>query len=164
MIARGIAMWARVKDPDVRYEPCWKIDVLLEEPEAKRLKAAGIKVKRNDDDVFVLKVKRLVTKRKGTGNNPPPEVVDKQDKPFDTLIGNGSEVIVQFGVYTWKNTFGSGTGLDLQKIQVVNLVPYAGSTNVEDTEVIVPITDNETITASTSDSSNAESQKVKEDF
>lgn len=127
----GTAMWARVFDPDTRYEPCWKIDVVLTDAEAQKLKDVGIKVKRNDDGNYQYKFKRKVTGAKGQANRQPI-VVGPDKEPFTQLIGNGSKVCVIYKVYEWKNNFGKGVGADLDKIMVLEHVPYGDGTTQKD--------------------------------
>ena len=137
-IVKGTAMWAQVNTPDTKWEPCWKIDLLMPDEEADKLKAAGIKVKRNDDGVYQYKFKRKVTNAKG-GANKQPVVVDKDKNPTDVIIGNGSTVAVLYKVFTWK--FRPGIGADLDKIQILELVEYTGSSeDFPDTEGEAPTT------------------------
>jgi len=135
MKVRGIANWAFVTEPDRKYHR-WSIKLDLPKSEADRLRAVGIKVKKDvieGEDGADIVVQRVTisrnTKNKKTGApNPAPEVVDAQLNPFTDLIGNGSEVIVRFRPYKWENpTYGSGVGLDLLGVQVVKLVEYKGS-------------------------------------
>ena len=124
MKTTGTCMWAYTKQPDTKYEACWRVTILMSDAEAKKLKDIGIAVKRNDDGVFEYKFKRNVARKDGNGDNPPPRVVDAEKEPFDGIIGNGSIVNVQWAPYQWK--FKKGVGADLQAIQVVKLVPYGG--------------------------------------
>jgi hypothetical protein len=135
MKVRGIANWAFVTEPDQKYHR-WSIKLDLPKSEADRLRAVGIKVKKtvveaeDGSDVVIQRVTiSRNTKNKKTGEpNIPPEVVDAQLNPFTDLIGNGSEVIVRFRPYKWEHPkYGSGVGLDLLGVQVVNLVEYKGS-------------------------------------
>lgn len=128
MKIKGTLSWAFINTPDTKFDTngVWRISVAMADTEAAKLKAAGLKPKRNDDGVFEYKFKRSVKKKKGEGNNTRPVVVDSNLNPLTDLIGNGSEGYVQFAPYTWKNSFGTGTGADLQGIQVTKLVPYAG--------------------------------------
>ena len=52
-------------------------------------------------------------------------------------VGNGSKVRVQYNEYSGEGKFGPYTGLDLQAVQVLDLVPYKnddGSEFFEDGE------------------------------
>ena len=122
MKVRGIANWASVQAPNTTFEPVYQVDLTVSEESAAGLKNEGLNVKKVGED-FVYKFKRKQFKADGTENKKP--VVVLADKtPFDGLIGNGSEVIVQFSTYEWKNKFGSGISADLQGVQVLNLVEY----------------------------------------
>ena len=139
MKTTGTAMWAFTKTPDSKFEPCWRINLLITDEEAKKLKEIGLKPKRNDDGVFEFKLKRNVERKKGGGQNPPPQVFDAQLNPFDGLIGNGSKVNVKFSVYNWEFKGKKGTSADLQAIQIVELVPYEGSSRADDNEGFEPV-------------------------
>lgn len=132
MKTTGTAMWAFTKNPDSKFEPCWRINVLLSDEEANKLKELGLKIKRNDDGIFEFRLKRNVERKKGTGKNDPPKVVDAQLNPFDGLIGNGSKVNVKFGLYSWEFKGKKGISADLQAVQVLDLVPYVSSESEEE--------------------------------
>lgn len=127
MKVSGTALWAFTNILDTKYEPCWRINVVMDDEEANKLKELKLKVKRNDEGKYEYKFKRKLNKANGEGTNPAPRVVDAAKEPFEGIIGNGSKINVQFGVYKWKNSFGAGIGADLQAVQVVDLVPYSGS-------------------------------------
>lgn len=137
MKIKGTLSWAYINSPDTKYDAngTWRINVAMSDDEAAKLKAAGLKPKRNDDGVFEYKFKRSVKKKKGEGNNTKPQVVDANLNPVADDIGNGSVGIVMFAPYTWNNTFGKGMGADLQGIQVLKLVPYESGTKDEFTAV-----------------------------
>ncbi len=131
MITKGIAMWAFTKNPDTKFDPQWRITLQLDDEEVKKLKAAGLKPKRNDDDVYEYKFYRKVDRKSG-GKNPAPRVVDANKNPFDELIGNGSLVNVQFVPFSWEFKGKKGMSADLVAVQVLNLVPYVGDLSTED--------------------------------
>lgn len=124
MKTTGIAMWAYTKEADTKFEPQWRITLLLSDAEAKKLKDLGVVVKRNDDGAWEYKFKRKVKNAKGF-DNEPPRVVDAAKNTFNGIIGNGSIVNVQFKPFQWK--FKKGVGTDLVAVQIVDLVPYGGS-------------------------------------
>lgn len=119
---RGIANWASVQAPNTTFEPVYQVDLTVSEDSATSLKELGLTVKKVNDE-YVCKFKRKQFKFDGT-ENKKPTVVLADKTPFEGLIGNGSEVIVQFSTYEWKNKFGSGVSADLQGIQVIDLVSY----------------------------------------
>lgn len=125
MLVKGKAMWAHVQTPDDRFPPAkYSITVEVDDDQAKELRDTGLRVKKeNDKNIF--KVKRNVLKVDGSEAGKP-NVVDAATEPFNDLIGNGSEVIVQIRPYEYSNNFGSGMSADLVGVQVVDLVPYEG--------------------------------------
>lgn len=122
MKVRGIAHWASVQAPNTTFEPVYQVDLHVNEDSAKALKDLGLTVKKVEGE-YVCKFKRKQFKLDGT-ENKKPTVVLADKTPFDGLVGNGSEVIVQFSTYEWKNKFGSGISADLQGIQIIDLVEY----------------------------------------
>lgn len=133
---KGKCKWAYIKNLDTKYAPTWKITVFCQLPEAKKLRALGLKVTKVDEDMnpelaelgpYSVKITRLETKRgKAAGQkNLPPIVIDADNEPFEEILGDGSDVVVTFNTYNWNNNFGSGVGTDLEKVKVVNLIPYS---------------------------------------
>jgi len=129
MKIRGKALWASVLAPNTKFEPVYCIDLVIEDSQVKGAKAAGLKVK-NTEDGNVIRFRRSVTRVSGEINKPPV-CVDASRNPQTDLIGNGSDVNVQFSVFEWSNKFGSGTGVDLQGVQVLTLVEYVGGDGSE---------------------------------
>lgn len=129
MKVRGIAMWASVQTPNTTFDPVYSIDLIVDEDKADKLKELGLKVKKTEDGL-VCKFKRKQFRFDGT-ENAKPVIVDAKKEPFNGLIGNGSEVIVQFSTYEWTNKFGSGIASDLQGVQIVNLVSYKAADGEE---------------------------------
>ena len=140
---KGKCKWAYVKNLDTKYDPMWKITVFCDLEEAKKMKALGLKVTKVDEDMepelaelgkYSTKLTRRETKRgKAAGQkNDPPEVIDADNEEFTEILGDGSEVIVTFGTYQWNNSHGSGTGVDLQKVKVINLVEYVPADKEEE--------------------------------
>jgi len=125
MLVKGIANWAHVQKPDDRFPPAkYSITLLVEDDVAQELREAGLKVKK-DGDNNVFKVKRNVLKVTGEEAGKP-NVVDADANPFNEEIGNGSLVLVQIRPYQYNNSFGSGMSADLEGVQVIELVEYAG--------------------------------------
>lgn len=122
MKVRGIAYWASVQVPNTTFEPVYTIDLAVGDDAAESLKKIGLKGKVAEEGT-VFKFKRKQFRQDGAENNKPV-IRDAANQPFSDLIGNGSDVIVQFATYEWKNKFGSGIGADLQGVQVIDLVPY----------------------------------------
>lgn len=118
----GKVKWASVDKPNTKFEPVWTVDVILDEKLKKKVEAAGLKVKEDKDGDYILKIKRKVTGKKGPID--PPEVTDADGNPFTKLIGNGSECKVYFTIYEWASFGTSGNGAWLNRVEVLNHIPY----------------------------------------
>ena len=55
---------------------------------------------------------------------PAPRLLDSDKAEISLAVGNGSKVRVQYSEYSGEGQYGPYTGLDLQAVQVVDLVPY----------------------------------------
>tara|TARA_R100000995_G_scaffold52220_1_gene25290 strand:+ start:1498 stop:1938 length:441 start_codon:yes stop_codon:yes gene_type:complete len=128
-IESGLAYWASVRNPNLKYEPVYTVDLVVDEEVAAKYEGRGFKVKTlvvNDEVVG----KALVIKRKVNGPNgmvrKPPKLVDQNKNSLDddVLVGNGSKVRVQFNEWEVDNKYGTFKGLDFQGMQVVDLVSY----------------------------------------
>lgn len=128
----GNAIYTYTKNPDTKFDPCWKTTIQMTDAEAAKLREVGLKPKRNDEGVFEYKFTRLVKKRKGEGDNKPPRVVDAAKEPFEGIVGNGSRVNVQFGIFAWEFKGKKGISADFQALQVLNLVEYEGKASSTD--------------------------------
>ena len=120
---QGIAYWAKVQNPDITFDPMWSIDLAVDKETARGFKAKGVAIKQNEDGEYLVKFKRKVTRANG-GENNPPRIVDGNKKPLLDMIGNGSEVIVQYQTYDWTYKTKKGVGTDLIAVQVLKLVEY----------------------------------------
>jgi hypothetical protein len=133
---RGIANWARVHTPD-KYD---NYSILVDVPDdfPKLLKAEKVKSQCSAIDrekkeethdpkaMFAFNFKKAKFLRSGA-EVPGPSVVDANTAPIppSTLIGNGSEVIVQYHTYPYGNEGQHRMVLDA--VQVVNLVKFEGT-------------------------------------
>jgi len=133
MLINGTVKWASVQTPNTTYEPVWSVDLYPSEEVIKQFKKLGLPVKTDKEGGEFLKIKRKVEKRDGT-KNEPPIVVDAMKKPFTEMVGNGSEVNVIFDIFEWEMRGKKGKTAWLNKVQVVNLVPFGGG---EDFDVVV---------------------------
>ena len=134
---KGKAMWSYLRVLDTKYNPCWRISVIMDETEAKKMVELGLKskIKRTDPITnpeeaelgpYKIKFQRYEDKRgKNKGKkNTAPEYINSDNEPLEDMLGNGSDVIVKFDMYNWNNNFGSGVGVDLQGVKVINMIPY----------------------------------------
>tara|TARA_R100000458_G_C8259277_1_gene234940 strand:+ start:149 stop:592 length:444 start_codon:yes stop_codon:yes gene_type:complete len=128
-IESGIAYWASVRNPNLKFEPVYTVDLLVNEEVAAKYEGRGFKVKTLvvNDEVLG---KALQIKRKVNGPNglvrKAPKLVDENKTPLDDdiLVGNGSKVRVQFNEWEVSNKYGDFKGLDFQGMQVLDLISY----------------------------------------
>ena len=122
MIVEGTAYWASIKEPNTTYEPMYTINLVVDEETANDFASRGHKIKQHDEGPAI------VIKRKVNGPNgivrPAPRLLDESKQEVTTAVGNGSKVRVQFNEYAGEGKYGPYTGLDLQAVQIVDLVPY----------------------------------------
>ena len=128
-ILNGIAKWASITTPNTKFEPVYTVDLIVDEETANDFASRGHKVKQHDEGPA------LVIKRKVNGPNgmirPAPRLLDASKQEINTAVGNGSKVRVQYNEYSGEGKFGPYTGLDLQAVQVIDLVPYKGADGEE---------------------------------
>ena len=121
-ILEGTAYWASITTPNTRFEPVYTVNVVVEEEVANDFASRGHKVKQMDEGPAV------IVKRKVNGPNgrvrPAPRLLDSDKSEISVAVGNGSKVRVQYNEYAGEGKFGPYTGLDLQAVQVVDLIPY----------------------------------------
>jgi hypothetical protein len=122
MVISGIAYWSSLITPNTTYEPCYCIDVEVDESTSALLMEAGLKPKMVDGRSRY-KIKRKAFRKDGSPAKKPV-VLDKNGQPFNELIGNGSLVQVQTTIENWKWGAKSGVRADLQGVKVLELVSY----------------------------------------
>jgi len=130
-IVSGVAYWASITQPNTTYEPVYTINVVVDETTADKFRSEGYTVKDKEEGPTI------VIKRKVHGPNgmirSAPELMDRSKNPMDCQVGNGSTVNVQYKPWEVTRQGKVYKGLDLQKVQVVDLVPYG---NVDEFDVI----------------------------
>jgi hypothetical protein len=130
-VVSGVAYWASITQPNTTYEPKYTINLVLDEDTADRFRSEGYTVVDKDEGPSI------VIKRKVHGPNgmirSAPDLMDRNKNPLDCQIGNGSKVNVQYKPWEITRQGKVYKGLDLQKVQVVDLVPYG---NVDEFDVI----------------------------
>ena len=128
-ILEGSVKWASITTPNTKFEPVYTVDLIVDEETANDFASRGHKVKQHDEGPA------LVIKRKVNGTNgmirPAPRLLDASKQEINTAVGNGSKVRVQYNEYSGEGKFGPYTGLDLQAVQVIDLVPYKGADGEE---------------------------------
>ena len=121
-ILEGTAKWASITTPNTKFEPVYTVDLIVDEDTANDFASRGHKIKQHDEGPAI------VIKRKVNGPNgivrPAPRLLDESKQEVTTAVGNGSKIRVQFNEYAGEGKYGPYTGLDLQAVQIVDLVPY----------------------------------------
>lgn len=128
----GIAKWAALYEPDEKFEPCWKINVVLDDDWNTELRDAGFNVRVDADGDNVLIAKTKVTTKAGKKNFPPTVVGPNPSVPFTKPIGNGSKVKVK--VFAKYCEVAGKTFLPayLNSVQVIEHVEYEGGDSFSD--------------------------------
>jgi hypothetical protein len=126
-VVSGKAYWASVLSPNTTFEPVYTVDLVVDDKIADDFQARGFKVKDltiNDESVGrAITIKRKVNGADGR-TRPAPKLFDKDKVPMDEVVGNGSEVKVQYAEWETQNKYGDFKGLDFQAMQVIDLVSY----------------------------------------
>ena len=134
LISNRPVKWARVQpdNPDTKYEPCWKVDIVLDEEWKKNLKKSGFKIHQDGDGDWVLRCKRKVKTRLGKTQRPPRVVGIDGKTVFDEPIGNGS--ICNIMVYGKYQDVAGVTHLAsyLNALQVIEHIPFGGGKGFDD--------------------------------
>jgi len=147
-VIKGVEVqWAHIQQPDTRFDPVWKIDVVVDDDVMSKInkevkeysETVGIKFKKikpkiNDNDQKVITLKRNVNRADGGENDAhvcvgtvKNELTGELIKIKD-LVGNGSVCNVQYSLFKWgPNKYGTGISLDLKGIQVLSLVSYGAA-------------------------------------
>ena len=149
MKLKGKLMYAKLFQPDTRFDPKWTADVLLDAQGLEEAQKANLRVKKNDKwgDLFdgydgsYVRVERPTTNFAGEERDPPVVKDAKvRDVPSSTGVGNGTDAYVRFLVKTQDNRGNQmspaeahkkygGYGMFLTGVQIVNLVPYERSSD-----------------------------------
>ena len=119
---RGTAYWAFVTTPNTTFEPCYTVNLVVDQKTASEFEDRGFTVKQMDEGPA------LIIKRKVNGPNgivrKAPTLFDAKKREIDANVGNGSEVVVQYK--EWESNWNGRTfkGLDFMKMQVIKLVEF----------------------------------------
>jgi hypothetical protein len=126
---KGKCKFARLQQPDDQYG--WGMKFYPDQDSLDRFKswqAKGIKneLKRDDDgDFFYLR--RPYRKERKNGPDiyfTKPVILNKENLPIDTMIGDGSDLIAKAEIYEYKFQNKPGKAMRLAGVKIENLVPY----------------------------------------
>lgn len=126
-LVSGKALWANITTPQTRFPPPkYTITLIVDDETATQFEQDGFRIGVTDEGEKTLTMKRTVERTDSEGNtmvNDAPKLMDADKDPLDAIVGNGSDVVVQFRPYT--NNYGKF--MELQAVQVLNLIEYEGS-------------------------------------
>lgn len=132
---RGVAKWAKVHEPDKKFN-VYTLDLYLDEPSWAAFKDSGLQLKvRDSEDGEYIKLRRDAERiiAGDVVQIGPPDVYllkDGEKEKITSLIGNGSQVVCKVVVYDTDR----GKGHRLEAMGVENLVEYEGATVMTEEE------------------------------
>lgn len=142
VIIEGIASYAYLSRPQTdktfgttRYTITLAVDSETAERLAEHMSKPG---KKNEDGTTTIKITSKATLEDGTVKLPI-RVVDINKEPITDIVGDGSRVRVLASTY--ENKFGKFLGLN--KVQVLELVPYARKETEESGPIDFPQVEND---------------------
>lgn len=121
-VLEGTAYWAFVTTPNTTYDPCYTVNLVVDNETAQAFEDRGFTVKQMNEGPAVI-IKRKVNGPNGMVRRAPV-LMDRLKQEIDVNVGNGSHVKVQYK--EWESQWNGKTfkGLDFMKMQVLNLVEY----------------------------------------
>lgn len=128
-VLEGTAYWAFVTTPNTTYDPCYTVNLVVDNEIAQQFEDRGFTVKQMNEGPAV------IIKRKVNGPNgmirKAPVLLDRRKQEIDVSVGNGSHVKVQYK--EWESQWNGKTfkGLDFVKMQVLSLVEFNGGVDDE---------------------------------
>ena len=121
-VLEGTAYWAFVTTPNTKYDPCYSVNLVVDNDTAQEFEDKGFTVKQMNEGPAI------IIKRKVNGPNgmirKAPVLMDRRKQEVDVNVGNGSRVKVQYR--EWDSVWNGRTfkGLDFVKMQILDLVEY----------------------------------------
>jgi hypothetical protein len=142
-VVRGTAYWASVTQPNIKFEPCWTIDLCISKEAAKVVNelCEGVRDSKKDkmpslklDEEkggYLVKIKQKCTAMDGK-ELKGPKVVTEDGEVFTGLVGNGSDVSVLYTVARTEYKSQGYVSLFLRGVKIHNLVKFAAEEEAED--------------------------------
>ena len=120
--------WANVIKPVSPFgAEQWDVQIrTVDLKKAAELTELGINMKKHDEGYLYANVKRKTKTNKGEAQKPPI-VIDANMQPLSDSIGNGSKGHIKVFSYEYNVQGRSGRSAMLSAIQVIDLIPYGGS-------------------------------------
>ena len=125
----GKCIWEHVTQPNTTFEPCWSIDVQVDDDNKELIKESKLKI--YDRYVKVVRFRRRVRDFHGKKKELPFLLDDKGRSWNKGLIGNGSLVTVIGGLHEWTYRNHKGVSADLYSVQVLDHIPYTKEKEVD---------------------------------
>jgi len=121
-VLEGTAYWAFVTTPNTTYDPCYTVNLVVDNETAQAFEDRGFTVKQMNEGPAII-IKRKVNGPNGMVRRAPV-LMDRLKQEIDVNVGNGSHVKVQYK--EWESQWNGKTfkGLDFMKMQVLNLIEY----------------------------------------
>jgi len=122
----GKAKWAAVITPNTKFEPVYTVNLVVDDETRDLLIALNLTPIKGETNEF--RFKRTAVYKDGSAA-AKPNCVDATNMPFTGMIGNGSEVVVDFEAKVWTYAGKTGTKALLGGVQVLDLIPYGTPEN-----------------------------------
>jgi len=122
----GKAKWASVITPNTKFEPVYTVNLIVDDSTRDLLIGLNLTPIKGETNEF--RFKRTAVYKDGS-SAAKPNCVDASNIPFTGMIGNGSEVIVDFEAKVWTYAGKTGTKALLGGVQVIDLIPYGTPEN-----------------------------------
>lgn len=120
-------MWAFLDTPN-QMSGKYQVDLCnLSKNAIKALEDAGVKVRNKEDKGFFVTAK---------STKYPITALDKEGKPIDAKVGNGSKGVALVTFYDHKFAKQYGLGVGINKLVVTDLVEYTGGDNIVGDDVL----------------------------
>jgi len=132
---RGTCKWAKLYKPDEKYGN-YGVNLYPNKDSIAMIHKMGLsgKMKKDDDGEFIKLSRKKANLVKGVLKEyGPPEVLDKDNKPMQDLVGNGSEITVKIDVFETQ----AGISSRLESVRVENLVRYEGGPRVDQDSLLI---------------------------
>lgn len=138
---KGKLKWVKHIRPDTAFEPHkWNLTIYPDEESLEKIKALKKEGLQNhlkmDDEgqymAFSRPTERTIRGRKE--GMAPPRVIDKEGKPIEVLIGNGSDGVVSLETYRHKTQQPGVTkkAARWRGLRVDNLIPFTADNDYND--------------------------------
>ena len=122
-LVEGVGYWNYITSPNTKFTHQWTTNLVVSEEVAEDFRNKGFKVKEMDEGPALVITRK--TLNKDGKPNDVPILIDKDRKPLDCGVGNGSKVVVQYTPWETTNQYGHFKGMDLCGMQVLDLVEYS---------------------------------------